>query len=1118
MKKSFLARLGVGLALATSTLAIPSSAGATPAGDNVVIREVYLNGGSAGSSYTNKFIELYNPTTTSIDVNGWSVQYKASTGTTISASNIVALGDHHIEPGGSFLVQGGGNGTTTTALPTPDVSGGINPSGSTGGVIALSKSSASLDAATPAAMLADTNLVDLIGYGTGNTFEGAAEPAGGYNITTSLSRAANGADTNNNSADFSPLTPPTPVACGAVCGGSGGPVDPPVEATIAEIQGTGTTSPLAGKTATTQGVVTAVYKTGGFSGAYIQTDGTGGAVDLATHTASDGIFVFSSAFAAAVDKGDLVKVTGAVSEFNGLTELSTSTGSFEVLAGPAEGVDPATVSFPLSTAEKESLEGMLLAPQGDFTITNNYATNQYAEIGLAPGTKPFDTPTNVVTPGAPALALQAQNDEKLVTLDDGASTNFFSAANQGTALPWLTADNEVRTGAPVAFDDPVVLDFRNSLWKLQPTQQLVAGGNEPVTIGNTRKAAPEPVGGDLKLGTFNVLNYFTTTAADFVAGGGSCTYYNDRAGNHITANSCTPDGPRGAADDANLNRQQAKIVSAINTLDADVVSLEEIENSAAFGLDRDDALHNLVAALNDAAGAGTWAAVPSPATIPANGEDVIRTAFIYQPAHVETVGTSVALDSTAFTNARAPLAQEFRPAGGAAHEDFLVIVNHFKSKGSGSGVDADQGDGQGASNHARTLQAQALIDFAAARETAAGTDKVFLTGDFNAYNEEDPVGIIEGAGFVNVPRELTNKETYQFGGAVGSLDHVFASTEAFENVTGADIWNINSYESVAREYSRYNYNVTDFYKPGPYRASDHDPEVVGFDSAEPPGPVASTTTATAPAKAAYGSTFNVEAKVEADGDVEPTGTVTVKEGSTLLATRELTDGSVSLPVDAGDLSVDDHTLTVSYSGDAAHQPSSTTVGVEVVKADPGLAATVSTTKYGKSAVVHVTAEAGVSGLVTVTHDGAFAGMGFLVDGVGTVTLGKTAFKPGTYELTVAYGGSETYKSDTTTTSLTVVKGATTTKKGSFTAKVVKNRTHANVPFTVTASGYTVTSGTVRVYRGSKLMGHGTVVNGKVTVRLATFPTSGTHTLVAKYGGTTYNDPSQVTFTLKVLRK
>ena len=81
-------------------------------------------------------------------------------------------------------------------------------------------------------------------------------------------------------------------------------------------------------------------------------------------------------------------------------------------------------------------------------------------------------------------------------------------------------------------------------------------------------------------------------------------------------NTCTgPNGelgPRGAADDEDLARQQAKIVSAINGLGADVVSLEEIENSAKFGQDRDAAVCTLVDALNAQAGAGTWAFVPTP--------------------------------------------------------------------------------------------------------------------------------------------------------------------------------------------------------------------------------------------------------------------------------------------------------------------------------------------------------------------------------------------------------------------------------------------------------------------------------------------------------------------------
>ena len=105
---------------------------------------------------------------------------------------------------------------------------------------------------------------------------------------------------------------------------------------------------------------------------------------------------------------------------------------------------------------------------------------------------------------------------------------------------------------------------------------------------------------------------------------------------------------------------------------------------------------------------------------------------------------------------------------------------------------------------------------------------MFLTGDFNAYDEEDPVRVIEDAGYVNTTRELTDEETYQFDGLVGSLDHVFASRKAFRDVTGADVWNINAYESVGREYSRYNANVTDLHAPGPFRASDHDPEIVGF--------------------------------------------------------------------------------------------------------------------------------------------------------------------------------------------------------------------------------------------------------------------------------------------------
>ena len=164
----------------------------------------------------------------------------------------------------------------------------------------------------------------------------------------------------------------------------------------------------------------------------------------------------------------------------------------------------------------------------------------------------------------------------------------------------------------MTFTADVIFDYRNSAWNFQPLQQLTAGdanGVLPATFTGQRPAAPEPVGGDVKLGTFNVLNYFTTTGAAYEAATGTdCTSFDDRAGNPIGVNTCTGDaGPRGAWDDANLARQQIKIVKAINALGADVVSLEEIENSAKFGIDRDTALAALVAALNAAAGAGDLA-------------------------------------------------------------------------------------------------------------------------------------------------------------------------------------------------------------------------------------------------------------------------------------------------------------------------------------------------------------------------------------------------------------------------------------------------------------------------------------------------------------------------------
>ncbi|HEY4614846.1 MAG TPA: ExeM/NucH family extracellular endonuclease [Citricoccus sp.] len=612
-----------------------------------------------------------------------------------------------------------------------------------------------------------------------------------------------------------------------------GPDDESTITPIADIQGEGAATELAGRTVTTRGVVTAVYPTGGLGGYYLQAAGSGGDHDE-TPGASDAVFVASRGTADEVAPGDHVQVTGTVDEHHSLTQLSVDGTGLEVLAETAEAPEPTPVDFPADEGTREAHEGMLVDVSATaWAVTDHHDLNAYGSLGLAPGPDPLPNPTSVADPGGAARAVRAENAGKLVVLDDGAATNFLRAPGNRGTLPYLDGDAPVRVGAPVTFTRPVVLDYRHEAWTFQPTGPLTDGTAEqvqPVTIGDSRpaEATPQDVGGDLTLASFNVLNYFTTLGEEFAG----CRAYEDREGNPVTTNGCAP---RGAFDRPNLERQQAKIVRAINGLDASVVALEEIENGVHFGTDRDEALAALVRALNEDAGTGRWAYVESPdRRPPVQEEDVIRTAFIYQPAEVRPAGASVILTGAeAFRNAREPLAQLFRAVedgAGVEGTEFLAIANHFKSKGSGSGPgNEDTGDGQGAANADRVAQAEALVDFAQDLGASRGAERIFLVGDFNAYEREDPISVLEEAGYASQGARSAGEYSYAFDGSVGSLDGIFASPAAAEAVTGVDVWMINANEPVALEYSRYNYTAERLYAADQWRSSDHNPILVGID-------------------------------------------------------------------------------------------------------------------------------------------------------------------------------------------------------------------------------------------------------------------------------------------------
>lgn len=181
------ARMGQWLVLAGLALAAVFSLPAQASTSGVVISQVY---GGNGNTYASDYVELYNAGTAAVSVAGWSVQYASATGTGTFAGNSLAVLSGTLQPGQYYLVRL--VTTTGTALPTAGATGTLNLSG-TAGEVALINTSTGLacnggSTSCSAAQLAQ--IVDLVGYGSANFFEGAAAPA--LTSTTALFRSLSG--------------------------------------------------------------------------------------------------------------------------------------------------------------------------------------------------------------------------------------------------------------------------------------------------------------------------------------------------------------------------------------------------------------------------------------------------------------------------------------------------------------------------------------------------------------------------------------------------------------------------------------------------------------------------------------------------------------------------------------------------------------------------------------------------------------------------------------------------------------------------------------------------------------------------------------------------------------
>ena len=687
-------------------------------------------------------------------------------------------------------------------------------------------------------------------------------------------------------------------------------------------------SPLLGQIVTTSGIVTATFQGAGqLGGFFLQAPDAQADSDPAT---SEGLFVFCGTTAPkcpAVNVGDAVSVKGTVQEFNKATQLTVAAVTdVQVTASGEPLPSAAPLSFPLSTRDVlERFEGMRVTVPTTLTVTNNFTLGRFGQLGLSSGGRIFN-PTNGQGGDAASSAL------RLLNIDDG-------VGSQNPAItPFLTGSDPLtatrRTGDTVTNLSGVLNWFSpGNDYFLYPT--TVPAFAPAFQASNPRPAAPNPVGGTLKVAGANVLNYFT----DLVTSNAGCESTNGLD----TANS------RGANTCTEFIRQQTKIVQVLRGLDADVMTLMEVQNNG------DAALLNLLGALNAAYGSPVYAAVQSGKL----GTDQIHVAMLYKPLSVTPVGpflTENPLDAGgAPIYSRPPLAQTFSENG--TGEKFSVVANHFKSKGScpAAGSDlANQDSGQGCWNAKRVAQSQALLNFVQTVKTASGDPDVLLLGDLNAYGDEDPIKTLVSGNFESLNKRIAapDRYSYQFNGNFGYLDHALASSSVSAQVTGVTEWHVNADEPVSLDYNTEFKNTPACTaanctgpdlnnvanSPTPYRASDHDPVLVGLklSSVATPTPALSLSASPSSLSIVQGAGGSVTINVAAASSAQPVVLSAAVSGTGNLPSVGLAPTSVSgsasstntatLSVGSG-VPVGSYTVTVTGTGEAGSAATTFTVNV-----------------------------------------------------------------------------------------------------------------------------------------------------------------------------------------------
>ncbi|SFD77715.1 hypothetical protein SAMN05216167_10737 [Spirosoma endophyticum] len=818
---------------------------------------------------TDNFVTRVNSTTSSTPSSGTALSWTfTSPITTIDGGTVT----FRFYPYGSTAINGSASASTGT-FRVDDVTlfGSVAPTAD------IAPTVTSTTPANSATYIAATSNISL-------TFsEPVTAPSSAFTITGSTSGphtfALTGGPTSytlNPDTDFTDSETVTVTALAAQIADQDGTTDnmasdfsfsftiapPVVTVKIHDIQGTGLAfNPTYNTTLAIEGIVTRKFLgSAKLNGFYVQEEDADADANPLT---SEAIFVFDPAGLFTGNEGDKVKVTGTVLEFvstsgantSSLTELASLLSV--VNQGPGTLPTPTVVNLPINNvSDLEAYEGMLVtmgAATGNLAVTEYFQLGQYGQIVVSAtgatnvvGTDArLDQYTQYNAPSVSGYpAYLAELAKRKIILDDGSSVSYPDPVPFGRGGQPLSATNTLRGGDEIA-SITTVLDERFEGYRLQ----LNTGVNFLPT--NVRPTSPPAVGGTLKVASANVLNYFN----------GNGTGQEGSAGGFPTS--------RGATNLNEFTRQRTKVLQNLFTSGADVIGLMEVEND---GYGSASAIQDLVNGLNTLAGTTSYTFVNPGVSI---ASDVITVGMIYKPGVVSPVGSATSLVSSTFTAVgRQPLAQTFQEiaTGGIV----TVVVNHFKSKGSGNAGagDADINDGQGAFNGTRTRQAQELAAWLATKPTKTNDPDYLILGDLNSYAMEDPITSLASNGYGNLLPTTTY--SYVFDGQVGALDHALGTGSLATQVTGAEKWHINADEPSILDYNTENKSVAqqaNLYSADPFRSSDHDPVLIGLNLA--PSPDLTAIMFASPSVQYGTSSFNVVVDVFELSPVPTSGPVSV---------------------------------------------------------------------------------------------------------------------------------------------------------------------------------------------------------------------------------------------------